>query len=81
MGQDTQNIFDDCSQALFDRPDSPTHEESEEPRRNIDGVIISEPGTIRAELQQMMRQHQKDIEEERQRDERASASLIQQIQV
>ncbi|ODN05420.1 hypothetical protein Ocin01_01293 [Orchesella cincta] len=77
-GQDTQDVLDDEMPSLS--PHSPSLLNNS-PTLVRDGIMCEEPGEIRAELQQMMEQHQKEVELERLREETASAKLIKQLQV
>jgi hypothetical protein len=78
-GLDTQNIIDSEEEEEEDEDSAP--DGNNQPHRVLDGVLCETSGEIAAELQQMMRQHQEDLDNERLRTETASASLIQQLQV
>ncbi len=83
-GLDTQNILDsedDNDEEDEDANSLPQLDNQNQPRRVLDGVLCETSGEIAAELQQMIRQHQEDLDNERLRTETASASLIQQLQV
>ncbi|CAL8075207.1 unnamed protein product [Orchesella dallaii] len=78
-GEDSQDILDDEDEPPSLTPNSPSLLETSS---NLvrDGTICENPGEIRVELQQLMNQHEKDVEIERLREETASADLIKQLQ-
>lgn len=78
-GLDTQNIIDSNDEEEDDADSA--LDVNNQPHRVLDGVLCETSGEIAAELQQMIRQHQEELDNERLRTETASASLIQQLQV
>lgn len=80
-GVDTQNIMDIDEDEEEEEDEDSSSQLENPPHRVLDGVLCETSGEIAAELQQMIRQHQEDLDNERLRTETASASLIQQLQV
>lgn len=77
-GLDTQNIMGDEEE---DEPSSSQNSSIVNENRVMDGTFCEKPGQIKAELQEMMNEHEKDLEAERLREETESANLIKQLQV